>query len=401
MGGPQIPRLPVSPILKPAGSACNCACGYCFYRPGAPAPARMSPEILERVTAEILRVSTEPIFNWQGGEPTLMGVDFFRRAIELQKGADKGKPAFNAIQTNGMLIDDEWASFFAENGFLAGVSLDGPEDVHNAFRKRPDGRGTWQDVIRAVRILQRHDAELNILTVVGKHNVERHGDLWRLLRAYDLRFVQLIPCLRHGESGEILLPNSPSPEALARFYCRLFDLWMVDLRKNIYTSVQLFDHVVRTDLNQPPALCVFAPSCFNQIVVESDGSVYPCDWYVLPEWRLGNVMQTDLDVLLGGELNRSFQERSRKLSSRCRGCEFLRYCFGGCPLHRSADGTNYFCETYIRFFEHARPRLAELARSSGPSRAQAAKPRGGDPCPCGSGRKYRKCCGRPASLRPA
>ena len=399
-------KIDLNPIIKPAGRNCNAACRYCFYRTEAGADDRMTDEILQRITAEVSRVARRPIFSWQGGEPTLMGLDFFRKAVDLQKQHNPGSPPPNAFQTNGILIDGQWASFLAQNRFLTGLSIDGPRDVHDSFRTRANGSGTFNSVIRAADLLAHHNAEFNILTVLGKHNVSQPERLWRFFRSKGFRFLQFIPCLQHAPDGAVLAPNSPDPDDLADFYCAFFDLYFEDARGRLPVSVRLFDNVLSVLLGYPPAACVYASTCSNQIVFDADGSVYACDWYVLPEWRLGSIMESPLDELLTGERNRAFAERSTRRPDLCDNCKWLSFCFGGCPLHRSVtpDGRSCFCAAYTRLFDYAMPRFQQIAREIHERRSTqerraptAAHTPPNDPCPCGSGRKFKKCCARKPS----
>ena len=396
-----MPKLDFNPIIKPAGGNCNCACGYCFYGAAAGSDAMMSHQTLTRVVSEVARVAARPAFSWQGGEPTLLGMAFFEKAIALQKEAFGGKVPSNAFQTNGILIDGTWATFLKDNDFLVGLSLDGPRDIHNAVRSRPGGQGTFDDVMRAAQRLRNHGAQFNILCVVGKHNVGEAERLWRFFRSGGFDFLQFIPCLQHSDQGEVLLPQSPTADELGGFYCRLFDCWFEEARAGRIASVRIFDNALGILMGQPPTTCLFAPNCSNQIVIDADGSVYACDWYVLPDWRLGSIMETDLDALLECELNKRFRENSAARSQRCDRCRYLRLCFGGCPLHRTVrdDGENYFCDAYIKLYDHAVDGLLEVAKTiyahrqrEHPPGRQRARPN--DPCPCGSGRKFKKCCGR-------
>ena len=394
-------KLDLNPIIKPAGRNCNCACEYCFYSTEAGSDVMMSDETLERLVSEVARVAIRPAFSWQGGEPTLMGRAFFEKAVALQKEAFGGRVPPNAFQSNGLLIDGKWATFLKENAFLVGLSIDGPKEIHNCVRFRAGGEGTFDDVMRAAERLRNHGADFNILCVVGKHNVGEAGRLWRFFRSHGFDFLQFIPCLQHSHTGEVLLPQSATPEEMGRFYCELFDCWLEEARAGRIVSVRIFDNAMGILLGQAPTTCLYAPSCSNQIVVDADGSVYACDWYVLPEWRLGNIMESGLDALLETELNRRFRENSAKLPERCQTCKYLRLCFGGCPLHRTvrSDGENYFCDAYLELYDHAVDGLLEVAktiydrhqRAQGPVRVRA---RPNDPCPCGSGLKFKKCCGQ-------
>jgi len=395
-----VPTLDLNPIIKPAGRNCNCACEYCFYSGESGSDVMMSHQTLARLVSEVARVAVRPAFSWQGGEPTLLGTPFFEKAVALQKEAFGGTVPPNAFQTNGVLIDANWATFLKDNNFLVGLSLDGPRDIHDAVRTRAGGQGTFNDVMRASQRLRNHGADFNILCVVGKHNVTEPARLWRFFRSHGYDFLQFIPCLQHSPEGEVLLPQSPTPGELGRFYCDLFDCWLEEARAGRIVSVRIFDNALGILLGQPPTTCLFSPACSNQIVIDADGSVYACDWYVLPQWRLGNIMDAPLDDLLESDLNKRFRDNSTVRSPRCDNCKYLRLCFGGCPLHRTVlgDGENYFCDAYTKLYDHAVNGLLEVAKTIYARQQTARRPaqrraRPNDPCPCGSGRKFKKCCG--------
>jgi uncharacterized protein len=360
-------------LLKPAGPDCNLACGYCFYRdkarvfPGT-AVHRMSFEVLEETVRQAMADGGRQVnFGWQGGEPTLMGLDFFRRAVEFQTRYAGGKRAANGLQTNGLLLDREWARFLRENGFLVGLSLDGPEDVHDRYRRTAGGRGTWKTVVAKARMLLEEGVMTNALAVVNDHSVRFPGEIYAFLKDLGLTHMQFIPCVETDpEDPGRAAPFSVRGEELGEFLRAVFDLWMGDFRDGVATtSVRFFDSVFHSYVGLPPPECTLLAECGGYLVVEHNGDIYSCDFFVEEPWRLGNVMSGRLDHMLNSARQREFGRRKAALPGKCRACRWLPLCRGGCPKDRMRDprdaGLNHFCRAYEMFFEHADPRLRELA----------------------------------------
>jgi uncharacterized protein len=353
-------------------------------------------------------------YAWQGGEPTLAGLDFFRRAVEIQKlCVPAGVRVTNAFQTNGILIDGEWAGFLSGNGFLVGLSLDGPPAIHDANRVDAGGKPTSGKVMRAFTTLRQRGAEVNTLTTVGRGNAGRPLDVYRFLRDAGVRHMQFIPLVeRLGPDGGLAGPPFPGesfppapfsvvPGEWGEFLCGVFDEWVSRDVGRVF--VQLFEQMVAVRCGIGPTLCHLSPECGRQFVIERNGDVYACDHYVYPEYRLGNILEVPLRAMLGSPVAHALgRGKAERLSAECRGCEWLPACNGGCPKHRWGEGgRNRLCEGYRAFFRHAGPRLdaiAALVRAGRPAEGimgRAARRVGrNDPCPCGSGRKYKACCGR-------
>lgn len=410
---------PIQVVTKPVGPVCNLACSYCFYL-GKTAlfPAgerfRMSPELLDRYVRQYVEAQPGPEvpFVWQGGEPTLLGVDFFRRVVELQdRYVPDGWQCTNAFQTNGTLLDDEWARFLAEHGFLVGISLDGPAELHDAHRVDRGGRPTHATVMRGLALLREHGVDHNVLCCVNTRNASRPLEVYRFLRDEGVEWIQLIPIVERTDGG--VSPHSVSAEAWGAFLVAIYDEW---IRHDVGRMfVQLFEECLRMWLGAPALLCVHAETCGQGLAMEHNGDVFACDHFVDPEHRLGNIADTPLRELADLPAQRQFGlDKRDALPRTCRECDVRFACHGGCPKDRFATttdgepGLNVLCAGYRRFFRHADPtmrRLAELYRRGIPAEtiageltaADAARFRHAgrnDPCPCGSGRKLKHCCGR-------
>jgi uncharacterized protein len=442
-------------LVKPTGSICNLDCKYCYFLskemlyPGS--QFQMADELLEsyiRQTIEANRTQ-EVIIAWQGGEPTLMGLDFFRRALAYeQKYLPAGATLQNTLQTNGTLLDDSWCEFFHANNFLIGLSLDGPREMHDLYRVDKGGQPTFDKVMRAARLMQRHAVEFNVLTTVHAGNGDRPLEVYRFLRdEVGTRFIQLIPIVeratpdilpladlgwggaRHTRplytlDGHLVTKRSIRPEQWGRFLIRIFDEWV---RRDVGTVfVNMFDAALASWLGVPPALCIFSETCGQAMALEHNGDLYSCDHFVESKYLLGNIHTDTLARLVGSEQQRKFGSDKRDTLPRyCRQCEVRFACHGECPKNRFIDtpdgepGLNYLCAGYKEFFQHIdRPMriMAELLRrdrapaeimrmlSAEEAIRKSAPATTGrnDPCPCGSGRKFKRCHGataRPAAVR--
>lgn len=363
-------------MIKPAGPACNLDCSYCYYTGKAgmyPGATRMDETTLERVTAAYLQANPdgEVIFSWQGGEPLLMGLDFFRQAILLQqRHARPGQRVQNALQTNGTLVTSEWAGFLAENQFLVGVSLDGPAAVHDRYRVDRGGHPTHAKVIAGLQLLLHHEVEVNALVTVNRHNMTRPLEVYRHLTEQGLRHLQFIPIVeRTGPGSHKLAPWSVRPEGYGNFLCSIFDYWVRHDVGRVF--VQLFESALGVWLHHRPGLCVFEPVCGRALVAEHNGDLYACDHFVYPEYRRGEVTSDSLAGLVDSPQQRAFGQAKADLSVDCRRCPVLPYCNGDCPKHRvhhARDGKpiSVLCPAYRRFFTHSGPVLQRMAREIRP-----------------------------------
>lgn len=361
-------------LIKPVGADCNLACEYCFYRrtsalyPGA-GGRPMSDGVLEQMISSYLRLRfTTSVFSWQGGEPSLCGLDFFRKAVELQEkyGVD-GQRIGNAFQTNALLIDDEWARFFSQYNFLVGVSLDGPPEIHDRYRRTVGGSGSSEKVLAAIEHLKRRSVSFNILTLVTQANVELARSVYRWLVSRGFRYLQFIPCLERdpaaaGARAEFAI----RPGQYGRFLCEVFDEWYANGFPHI--SVRTFDSVLNYYVTGAAGMCTFDSSCDAYIVVERNGDVYPCDFFVTSEWKLGNVMDKDIEHFIVCGPKRQFARYKSELCRGCDRCEWKPMCWGGCLKDRlfpryDYTGPTYFCASYRRFFEHTHTRFKAIAES--------------------------------------
>jgi uncharacterized protein len=384
---PHYPAFHV--ISKPVGPICNLDCHYCFYLekenlyPGNER-WRMSPEVLERYIEQYIAAQQSPrvSFTWQGGEPTLLGLEFFEQVVALQEKHVQGKQIENSLQTNAVLIDDRWAEFLAQHKFLVGVSIDGPRELHDAHRKYKGGRGSFDDVVRGIEALQRSRAEFNTLTVVNRHNGEHPLEVYRFLKEIGSRYMQFIPVVEriaaqptadgltlllpsHGDAAAVA-PWSVEPDQYGRFLCAIFDEWVQHDVARYF--VQIFDVALESWLGLTPALCVFRETCGSALAVEHNGDIYSCDHFVYPEHRLGNVLDTPLASLVNSPQQIAFGDAKRDtLPAYCRSCEVRFACHGECPKHRftftpdGEAGLNYLCAGYKRFFTHIDPFMRYMA----------------------------------------
>jgi uncharacterized protein len=400
-------------LVKPASADCNLRCSYCFYldRSGLyprTATHRMSTEVLERMISSFMALPMpQCAFGWQGGEPTLMGVDFFREVTRLQqKHGRPGTIVANGLQTNGTLITDEFARHLAEYRFLLGVSLDGPEDVHDVYRRHADNRGSHAEVLKGIERLQTHGVEFNILVLVNDRNATQAARIYRYLCDQGFLHHQYIPCVEFNADGS-LMPFSVTGEAWGRFLCELYDTWVVSDTRRV--SIRLFDSTIAWLVNGTRTVCNMGTDCRQYFVVEHNGDIYPCDFFVERDLRLGNVMSMTWEQAQRAKRYREFGERKRQWNERCAQCRFLDLCAGDCPKHRltgvsTPEHLSVLCDGWHAFYTHALPGLRTLADTvragmaapaAAPSRPRVSAPAGrNDPCPCGSGRKYKQCCGR-------
>jgi uncharacterized protein len=407
-------------FAKPMGSICNLNCDYCYYlnkkhlypdKYSVP----MSEDILEKYIAQHIHAFPGPLinFSWHGGEPTLLGLDYFRKIVALQhKHCPHGRHITNGIQTNGTLLDEEWCRFLAAEGFNVGLSLDGPQELHDRHRVTRGGQPTHQQVMRAYHLLQQHRIFIDILCVVHAHNVQYPIEVYRFFKQLNVNYLGFLPLVEPRPDSETgVSSRSVAAEAFGAFLCAIFDEWMqCDIGM---VKVQLFEETIRTAFGQEQALCIFRKTCGDIPVIEHNGDFYTCDHFVDSEHCLGNIQTSSLVELLESSAQRAFgRAKADTLPSYCQACDVRTMCNGECPKNRflltpdGEDGLNYLCAGYKLFFTHCRPFVAELAalwrrhqlQSQAPSGRDAgtarATPKTGrnDPCPCGSGRKYKKCC---------
>lgn len=393
---------PFSLLVKPAGPDCNLACDYCFYlKKAAVFPERsthrMSERVLEAMVASYMQTEqTVYSFGWQGGEPTLMGLSFFQRVVELQKRFGRpGSSVANGLQTNGTLIDNALAKHLATYRFLVGISLDGPASMHDRHRRYPAGAGSHAKVLETIERLRSHGVEVNVLILVSMANVNHAVEVYDYITALGVRYLQYIPCVETNPEGT-LLPFAITGEQWGEFLVRTYDRWREHDTHRI--SIRDFDTVMGFYLDGSYSSCTIAGRCDHYFVVEHNGDVFPCDFYVEPELRLGNVTIDSWSALAKRPIRQRFAAKKAQWADACESCEFLHICSGDCPKQRLlADGRSHLCEGWKRFYSHALPDLRALT-------GEVAKRRGlhgplwsphdvdpEAPCFCGSGRKARNC----------
>jgi uncharacterized protein len=425
-------------LAKPTGASCNLNCSYCFFLdkkmlyPGS--WFRMSEELLEQYIKQLVEAHQvdQVTVSWQGGEPTMMGLDFYRRSIEFEKKYSRPGMAFlNTMQTNGVLLDDEWCRFFKENNFLIGISIDGPEELHNAYRVDKRGKPTFKRVMKGLQLLQKHRVEYNVLTAVNNVNSRYPQEVYEFL-CYEAKtdWIQFIPVVERinkdgrflYQEGDTVSERSVLPEQLGNFLSIIFDKWVRNDVGKVY--VQTFEAAARNWFGMPASgMCVFNENCGLGPVLEHNGDLYSCDHFVEPKYLIGNIQETHMSELMASKKQQKFgRDKSELLPDFCLECDVLFACRGECPKNRfkytppdkihpeGQPGLNYLCAGFKHFFHHINEPMkiiADLIRRGKPASdvmgiikekdkewAQILSSTGrNDPCPCGSGKKFKKCHG--------
>ena len=387
-------------MAKPHGPICNLDCTYCYYlekenlygKSGR--DYRMRDEVLEAYIRQYIQAhpGEHVSFAWQGGEPTLLGIQFFERVLDLQQRYADGKKIDNAFQTNGTLLDDSWGEFLARNGFLIGFSVDGPEEIHDAYRVDKGGKPTFARVMRGLEVLKKHGVEFNTLTVINRKNSYRALDVYRFLKEIGSKYLQFIPVVEQvaeqpDANGLVLIKPfsrqkasvsewSVEPLQFGKFLTSIFDEWVRHDVGRIF--VQIFDVALESWANVPQSLCVFAPKCGQAMAMEHNGDLYSCDHFVYPENRLGNILEKGIASLISSQQQVRFgNAKETALPSDCRQCDVRFACNGECPKHRFATtasgelGLNYLCAGYKHFFHHVDPYTRFMASELKHGRAPA------------------------------
>jgi len=355
------PRIS-SLLIKPASAVCNLDCAYCFYldREADPYSAlpgrRMTEDMLERLVDTYLFYSyPASTFVFQGGEPTLAGPAFFEHLVRLEQHYGRnGQSVSNAIQTNGILLDDRWCSLFKEYRWLVGISIDGPEAVHDAYRFNKQGAGTWRKVMQGIELLKKKGVEFNALCVVSQANVDKAKELYRFFRSLGIEYLQYIPLSEFDGLG-LPQPYTITAEQYGRFLCETFDLWWPDRRK---VRIRYFDNIAEAVAGQKPGTCTMHQTCDSYVVVEYNGDVYPCDFFVERAWKLGNVGLDSWAEIARRQRRYQFAAQKTIAHPECQVCEYQSICHGGCPKHRHDprrrfDDLDYFCAAYKMIFAKA------------------------------------------------
>lgn len=421
-------------MAKPSSSKCNIDCDYCFYLekemlyPDQKQQWKMNDETLEKFIKQYIEAQNgnHVEFAWQGGEPTLMGIDFFERAMVLQAKYKGDKTIANSFQTNGIALNQSWCDFLKRHHFLVGVSIDGPQKHHDQYRKTRSGKGTHTQVIAAITLLKKNNITFNTLTVVNRHNAKYPLEIYRYLKKIGSTYIQFIPLVERKSSqptDDGLYLVSPEHDSAhitewsvvsqdyGNFLTTVYDEWINNDVGKVY--IQMFESALSSWCGDSSTLCIFAESCGHSLALESNGDVYNCDHFVYPEYKLGNIHHQSLTTMNYSEQARRFgQDKSDTLNTKCRRCEYLSVCHGGCPKHRISNVQgyshhNYLCAAYYQFFQHATPtmnvmsrliedgRPIELIMPMLSTRAKTINKRSRNvQCPCGSGKKFKRCCGQ-------
>lgn len=374
--GPQAFNI----MIKPVGSLCNLKCHYCYYLDkaeiyGGKEP-RMSEQMLEHFIKEYIAANDvrDVFFNWHGGEPLLAGLDFYRKAMAFQKKYADGKHIHNTLQTNATLITREWAEFFRANNFLIGVSLDGPQNVHDRYRGGKGGASVFDRVVKGIMELYRAGVQYNVMATVNKQSEGRGLEIYQFLKSAGTRFIQFMPVLEHTKDGLIVDPQvqgariapwSVSPEGYGRFLCDIFDYWVRNDVGKVF--VNQFDAVLACWCGAQPGICALAQTCGGNSIIEHNGDLYPCDHFVYEGYKIGNVLETDLRTLMNSTKQVRFGlDKRNALPDDCIKCQWFFTCHGECPKHRfnttdkGETGLNALCEGYNLFFAHVAPYMDKM-----------------------------------------
>ena len=380
--------FPIYMMAKPVGAACNMECDYCYYLEKNKLykdrkESKMSEGLLECFIDQYINCQTTPFvqFVWHGGEPLLCGIDFYRKALRLQKQYGYDREISNSIQTNGLLLNDEWCRFFKDHHFLVGISIDGPEKIHNHYRKNCAGRDTFKQVMHGIELLHKHGVEFNTLSVIHDYNVNYPIEIYRFFKDIGSRFMQFAPIVERlgtrEDELEILTAKdrpkdakmtswSVDPVAYGKFYIRIFDEWV---RRDVgQYYVQLFDATLAGMVNEQPGVCIYAKTCGHALVMEHDGNIYACDHFVYPEYLRGNIQHDSMiGITLSNEQKRFGNSKRDGLPKQCMECKFLNLCNGECPKNRISTtitgeyGLNYLCPGLKQYFEHVYPYMEFMA----------------------------------------
>jgi len=410
-------------MAKPTGAICNLACKYCFYTPKKKLypneDLRMSDKILQEYVKQYIEAIKIPevTFAWQGGEPTLMGIDFFKKAIKFQNQYKKdGMKIYNTIQTNGTLLNDEWCQLFLENNFLVGISIDGPQELNDTYRVDKEDKSTFDRVINGLKLLKKHGVEFNILATVNRTNADHPLEVYKFFRdELGVKFIQFIPIVEQNLGDSEVSEESLRPKQYGKFLISIFDEWVRNDVGEVF--VQIFDAALASWVSYPPTICIFAPTCGTAMIIEHNGDLYSCDHFVDSEHLLGNIMETPMEELVSSSQQFHFGlDKTDNLSKQCVQCDFKFACWGACPKHRFSKnndekGLNYLCTDYKMFFSHIKWPMQIMASlfNQGRDPAEIMQILGdrcenlsvlfpfvgrNDLCPCGSLLKFKKCHGK-------
>ncbi|MDD4823392.1 MAG: anaerobic sulfatase-maturation protein [Bacteroidales bacterium] len=377
-------EYPLYVMLKPIGAVCNLNCSYCYYLGKEQLyPNRknyqMSDELLTKFTEMYIESQPSPdvLFTWHGGETLLRDLSFYKKAIQLQHRFGRGKRIQNALQTNGILLNDDWCRFFKDNDFLIGISIDGPEDIHDHYRKNKGGLGTFRQVMRGIELLQKHGVEFNTMGVIHDYNAKRPLEVYHFLKEIGSKYMQFSPIVERISANQKLLSvNDPdvgqpgswnvTPKEFGSFYTTIFDEWVFNDVGEYY--IQLFDSTLANMVGVPPGACIYAEECGHATALEFNGDLYACDHFVFEEYKLGNIYKSSLiEMMLSPKQLNFGLDKKRLLPAQCKQCPYLKLCNGECPKNRFLEtsdgesGLNYLCEGYRDYYHHVTPYMQFMA----------------------------------------
>lgn len=364
---------PLYVMLKPVGALCNLRCKYCYYlekKEMYPDEKRfvMSEELLERFIKQYLEAQTLPQvqFTWHGGETLMRKIDFYKKALELQKKYGGGRQIDNCLQTNGTLLTDEWCRFFKDNNFLIGISLDGPQHIHDKYRKTIDGRPSFYKVMKGINLLKKHQVDFNIMAVVNDYNVDYPLEFYRFFKEIECHFIQFTPVVETYPDGKVTEWSVPA-EKWGDFLITIFNEWVRNDVGEYF--VQYFDSTLANWVGQQPSVCTLARTCGHAGIMEFNGDVFSCDHFVSPKYKIGNIRQHTITEMMYSPKQQKFgNDKYDLLPTQCKQCEFLFACHGECPKNRiiktksGEDGLNYLCKGYYKFYSHVAPYMDFMKR---------------------------------------
>lgn len=402
----------INVIAKPIGPICNLNCQYCYYLDKKKRLSKensfvMADETLEeyiiKYFAAIPAHFSEINFGWQGGEPTLLGIEFFEKVLLFQRKHNRlNKKIINSIQTNGTLINSDWALFLCKNQFLVGISVDGPQEIHNFYRKNSKNEGTFLKVHNAIQCFNKYNVEYNTLVTVNNHNAGFPHKIYEYLKLTGSKYWQFIPVIEWQDTSNVS-PESLKPGQYSSFMIGIFEQW---ISKHDYNNIwiQLFYSLIGNCLGEPATLCLYNQNCGRCLAIEHNGDVYSCDHYVYKEYLLGNIKNNNFTELMNTQTHLKFSSYKTNLPKNCNQCQYLSYCYGGCPKHRTNQfdiPENYLCYDYKTFFDYTIPTFKNMANCviknkpinpNGPTLTTSNNNRRNQKCSCGSGKKQKACC---------
>lgn len=365
-------------MILPVGGECNLKCSYCYRRKERNGSIKKMPEyILEKFIKEFINYNYDASvlsFGWQGGEPLIAGLDFYKNAIKLENIHNIGnKQITNSIQTNGILIDEDWAKFFRDNNILVGISIDGPSEFHDFLRKDLSGNPTLKRVLRGIDFLRKYDVDFNILCVINRYNAKHAIKIYNFFKKNDFRFIQLIPCIDYDYNSKGLTQYSVSPNDYANFLCMILDEWVKD--DDPYVYINIIDILLHSYIKENPPYCFFNKNCDKMLTLNYNGDIYTCDFFVDNKWRLGNIKKDHLSKIFGTSIIAKFRKEMYRISEDCKNCKWYFICHGGCMRYfdffKNGEEKNFLCDAYKNIFEYYFRLFSSIVKSKSKSKLKS------------------------------